>query len=52
MSASSMFKARMIIAKLNYTECQTLAQKALTLANAKEVEKLVEKFFKKKDIFI
>ncbi|WP_462214592.1 phosphoenolpyruvate--protein phosphotransferase [Mycoplasmoides genitalium] len=52
MSASSMFKARMVIAKITINECKSLVEKALKLTSDSAVRKLVENFFKKKNIFI
>ncbi|WP_027119583.1 phosphoenolpyruvate--protein phosphotransferase [[Mycoplasma] testudinis] len=50
MSAPSMLKAKYIISKLNYPDCQKLAEQAIRLGTAEAVGALVENFLKKHKI--
>jgi phosphotransferase system enzyme I (PtsI) len=50
MSATSIPKARMIVNNLAYSECQKLAEKALTLETVEQVNNLVSNFLKQKQL--
>lgn len=50
MSGSSIPAVKRLISKLSYQDCQTLAQKALTLNNEVEVNALVDQFLAERNI--
>lgn len=51
MSASSILKAKKIISSLKHSECVELANKAIECDTTEEVNKLVESFLQKKELF-
>lgn len=50
MSASSIPKAKKIICSLKHSDCKELAEKAINLSTAKEVDKLVSSFLKSRNL--